>query len=95
MTDSAALFPPLPQRPIKNTICLFDVDGTLTPARRVCSLSSLNTVDFANFVGCVPRDVDTLVNTPPKSRNWLRRWLRSCQATRTARYDYDSSHLSL
>ncbi|PSR91913.1 eukaryotic phosphomannomutase [Coniella lustricola] len=29
----AATFPPLEERPIKNTICLFDVDGTLTPAR--------------------------------------------------------------
>lgn len=28
-------FPPLEDRPIKNTICLFDVDGTLTPARKV------------------------------------------------------------
>lgn len=29
-------YPPLEDRPLKNTICLFDVDGTLTPARRVC-----------------------------------------------------------
>ena len=28
-------FPPLEDRPLKNTICLFDVDGTLTPARLV------------------------------------------------------------
>ncbi|KAI5304048.1 Phosphomannomutase [Ascosphaera pollenicola] len=28
-------YPPLEERPVKNTICLFDVDGTLTPARRV------------------------------------------------------------
>ncbi|OCK78817.1 eukaryotic phosphomannomutase [Lepidopterella palustris CBS 459.81] len=33
MAEAAATFPPLNQRPIKNTICLFDVDGTLTPAR--------------------------------------------------------------
>ncbi|PLB35713.1 phosphomannomutase SEC53 [Aspergillus candidus] len=26
-------YPPLEDRPLKNTICLFDVDGTLTPAR--------------------------------------------------------------
>ncbi|EPE03983.1 phosphomannomutase [Ophiostoma piceae UAMH 11346] len=26
-------YPPLADRPVKNTICLFDVDGTLTPAR--------------------------------------------------------------
>ncbi|KAM7209094.1 Eukaryotic phosphomannomutase [Naviculisporaceae sp. PSN 640] len=29
-----ASYPPLSERPLKNTICLFDVDGTLTPARR-------------------------------------------------------------
>jgi len=28
-------FPPLSDRPIKDTLVLFDVDGTLTPARRV------------------------------------------------------------
>lgn len=28
-------YPPLNQRPIKNTIVLFDVDNTLTPARAV------------------------------------------------------------
>lgn len=30
-----ATFPPLQERPLKDTICLFDVDGTLTPARLV------------------------------------------------------------
>ena len=30
-----ASYPPLAEREIKNTICLFDVDGTLTPARLV------------------------------------------------------------
>lgn len=28
-------YPPLEERPIKNTICLFDVDGTLTGACKV------------------------------------------------------------
>lgn len=28
-------YPPLDERPLKDTICLFDVDGPLTPARRV------------------------------------------------------------
>ena len=32
---TAPTYPPLEDRPIKNTICLFDVDGTLTPARLV------------------------------------------------------------
>jgi hypothetical protein len=35
MTEAAAVIPPLNERPIKNTIVLFDVDGTLTPARLV------------------------------------------------------------
>lgn len=36
--DAAAppSFPALEDRPLKNTICLFDVDETLTPARLVC-----------------------------------------------------------
>jgi hypothetical protein len=34
-----ASYPPLAEREIKNTIVLFDVDGTLTPARLV-SLSA-------------------------------------------------------
>jgi phosphomannomutase len=28
---AASVIPSLTERPIKNTICLFDVDGTLTP----------------------------------------------------------------
>lgn len=32
---AASVIPSLAERPVKNTICLFDVDGTLTPARRV------------------------------------------------------------
>ncbi|WEW60328.1 Phosphomannomutase 1 [Emydomyces testavorans] len=34
-TEAASVYPSLENRPVKNTICLFDVDGTLTPARRV------------------------------------------------------------
>ena len=36
MSESAVIYSPLNKRPIARTICLFDVDGTLTPARRVC-----------------------------------------------------------
>lgn len=39
MAQGGSIFPPLEDRPVKDTICLFDVDGTLTPARQVCSLS--------------------------------------------------------
>lgn len=34
--EAASVYPSLENRPVKGTICLFDVDGTLTPARRVC-----------------------------------------------------------
>lgn len=32
---AAPAYTPLEDRPLKDTICLFDVDGTLTPARLV------------------------------------------------------------
>lgn len=37
-TEAASIFPSLQDRPVQGTICLFDVDGTLTPARRVGSI---------------------------------------------------------
>ncbi|KAL8781142.1 MAG: hypothetical protein Q9213_006142 [Squamulea squamosa] len=37
MAQAASVYPPLEDRPIKETICLFDVDETLTPARRSAS----------------------------------------------------------
>lgn len=55
--ETTKAFPPLEARPIKNTICLFDVDGTLTPARRTVStemlalLSSLRHKCAIGFVG--------------------------------------------
>ncbi|GAB1195337.1 hypothetical protein APSETT444_004595 [Aspergillus pseudonomiae] len=33
--EAVGVYPALEDRPVKDTICLFDVDGTLTPARRV------------------------------------------------------------
>jgi len=50
-------YPPLDQRPIANTICLFDVDDTLTPARRIVSpsmlelLSNLRKIVAIGYVG--------------------------------------------
>ncbi|KAK4128785.1 eukaryotic phosphomannomutase [Parathielavia appendiculata] len=52
-----ASYPPLAEREIKNTICLFDVDGTLTPARLSASpemldlLSRLRQKCAIGFVG--------------------------------------------
>lgn len=37
----AELYPDLKERPVKETICLFDVDGTLTPARLSGSVEML------------------------------------------------------
>ncbi|KAI9674498.1 MAG: Phosphomannomutase [Caeruleum heppii] len=42
MTEAASLYPPLNKRPVQNTICLFDVDGTLTPARQDVSPEMLS-----------------------------------------------------
>ncbi|KAI5294560.1 Phosphomannomutase [Ascosphaera acerosa] len=45
-------YPPLEERAVKNTICLFDVDGTLTPARRMLELlSKLRQKCAIGFVG--------------------------------------------
>ena len=38
-------YPDLKDRPIKETICLFDVDGTLSPARRGASDEMLKTLE--------------------------------------------------
>lgn len=35
MAEAGSVIPPIAARPVKNTIVLFDVDGTLTPARLV------------------------------------------------------------
>ncbi|KAF2139071.1 uncharacterized protein K452DRAFT_360802 [Aplosporella prunicola CBS 121167] len=57
MAQAATIIPPLNQRPVKGTICLFDVDGTLTPARRDASpemlqlLSELRHKVAIGFVG--------------------------------------------
>lgn len=54
---SVSVFPPLKERAIKDTLVLFDVDGTLTPARRDASpemllmLQKLRTQVAIGFVG--------------------------------------------
>ncbi|KAG2419884.1 phosphomannomutase [Aspergillus terreus] len=55
--EAASVYPALEDRPVKETICLFDVDGTLTPARRTVSpemlqlLSQLRHKCAIGFVG--------------------------------------------
>ncbi|MCJ1371652.1 Phosphomannomutase [Loxospora ochrophaea] len=57
MAEAASIYPPLEDRPVKNTICLFDVDGTLAPAMRDASpamlqlLSALRHKCAIGFVG--------------------------------------------
>ncbi|KAI4202866.1 MAG: hypothetical protein LQ350_002237 [Teloschistes chrysophthalmus] len=57
MAQAASVYPPLEDRPVKNTICLFDVDGTLTPARQDVSpemlqlLSAIRHKCAIGFVG--------------------------------------------
>ncbi|KAL8874097.1 MAG: hypothetical protein Q9174_000533 [Haloplaca sp. 1 TL-2023] len=57
MAQAASIYPPLQDRPLKGTICLFDVDETLAPARRSASpqmlqaLSSLRHKCAIGFVG--------------------------------------------
>ncbi|KAI0193078.1 phosphomannomutase [Xylaria flabelliformis] len=44
MDSAPPAYPPLEERPIKNTIVLFDVDGTLSPARRSATPEMLATL---------------------------------------------------
>jgi hypothetical protein len=44
MAVAGAIIPPLNQRPEKGTILLFDVDGTLSLARRVCTYLQTSSV---------------------------------------------------
>ncbi|KAK5635537.1 hypothetical protein RRF57_011249 [Xylaria bambusicola] len=44
MDATPPAYPPLEERPIKNTIVLFDVDGTLSPARRTATPEMLATL---------------------------------------------------
>lgn len=53
--EAASVYPALEDRPVKETICLFDVDGTLTPARRV---SQYRYDPLTIAPGCRFRDAD-------------------------------------
>jgi phosphomannomutase len=44
MAAAASVYPSLHQRPVKNTVLLFDVDDTLTKPRQVSHCSSLDLV---------------------------------------------------
>ena len=85
----AELYPDLKDRPIKETIVLFDVDGTLTPARLSVSaqvlqaLSKLRNkvaIGFVSISLLSELQVETLTPT-----GW---WLRSQETTRTAGHSF-------
>ena len=48
MATATSVFPPLESRPLKDTIVLFDVDETLTKARRVCDTIVPGSINAAN-----------------------------------------------
>ena len=68
-------------RPI-NKLVLFDVDGTLTPARQVqissiCSHFPINDVSFiCGGVECISCDARAPIRVAKESRHWVRGGLR-------------------
>jgi len=61
----AELYPDLKDRPVKETVCLFDVDGTLTPARQSVSaemLKLLSELRYKCVIGFVRQEVEDHVN---------------------------------
>ena len=98
--EAASVYPQLQDRAVKNTICLFDVDDTLTPARRVCTFSPA-----LQFFQIPPIDPPTplTVRIPPNAlpplrppsqmRNRFCRWLRPYKTTRTAWHAVYTCHL--
>jgi hypothetical protein len=50
-TAMASVYPSLENRPLQGTICLFDVDETLTPSRRVSPLSKIADKMY-NIINC-------------------------------------------
>lgn len=50
MTTAASVYPSLEARPMKDTICLFDVDETLTKARRVWYLDFVLSLQATNIL---------------------------------------------
>ena len=67
-------------RPHK-TLVLFDVDGTLTPARQVSNLGSISPLSVNNLfpIGCLVGDDRGSPCPQKEGRHWLRRRVRSCQ----------------
>jgi phosphomannomutase len=61
-------YPSLKDRPLKGTICLFDVDGTLSPARRVASpemMQLLSELRQKCAIGYVSSDLTQIILCSP------------------------------
>jgi hypothetical protein len=65
-------------RPI-NKLVLFDVDGTLTPARQVCSFMFGRMEPLYEHSVSVSGDVRIVERTQKESCNWFCWWFRSGQ----------------
>ncbi len=62
----AELYPDLKDRPVKETVCLFDVDDTLTPARQSVSaemLKLLSKLRHKCAIGYVRLQTNSLLTT--------------------------------
>ena len=59
---------------MKNTIVLFDVDETLTPARRVrCTETPCCSIILTNSItACLARDARVALSVAPQMRHWIR-----------------------
>ena len=96
MADHADLFPPLDKRPIANTICLFDVDGTLTPARRVhLPLSSPQSSQLTPATDREPRDAAAALRATAERRHRIRRRIGPGQAAGAAGHIVRARHQPL
>jgi hypothetical protein len=86
MAATLAVYPPLDQRPTKNTIVLFDVDDTLTKPRQVWTIA-LSCLDVDADYAPVrhTKDAAAALGTASQVCHWLRRRLQPRKAARAAR----------
>ncbi|KAJ3526182.1 hypothetical protein NMY22_g10273 [Coprinellus aureogranulatus] len=77
--------PPIADRPLGKTLCLFDVDGTLSLARQASERAHTDRLMVADpSPVCISRDARYSEGSPPKVRGRLRGRVRSRQDHRAA-----------
>ena len=105
-TEVASVIAPLEDRPVKNTICLFDVDNTLSLPRLVWTAPSQLTSSAFSIVkpqlikthhlaACNPRNARSAFRPSAQMRHRLRWRLQLRQTTRAARDPFHRSHVSV